>query len=87
MVTEVHNELLSLTGVYCKTVFFAPLHQLVYLIFVLRLVVVAYQANNCGVICQLEDPVVAVLCMAVQVICEQRVQPWTEAATPVPLWC
>lgn len=60
VISEVHDELLSLADVQCKVVVFSSLCQLGYLISLLCLVVIVYQANNCGVVCKPDDPVVAV---------------------------
>jgi len=62
VVPEVHNELLGLAHIQYKTVVVAPSRQLGYLVSVLSFIAVAYQADNCGVICKLDDPVATVSC-------------------------
>ena len=75
---EVNDDLLSLAGVKCKAVILAPTCQLDYLIPVLHLVVTVYQSDNCGVVGELNNPVVVV--DGCTIMSEQRVQPRAETA-------
>lgn len=58
VVPEVHDELIDLADIQCKAVFLAPSREQGQLISVLHFVVIAYQTNNCGVVC-LYDSVAA----------------------------
>jgi len=51
VVPEVHDELLGVADVQRNVVVLAPSCQLGHLVSVLRFVVIAYQADNCGVCC------------------------------------